>query len=102
MSLSNLGDPTEYLIVLLEEMDPQSDNHLIILLASLVTILPKKLRLIIWQSIYLKSNKLLNVIFAYDNHQSLAYNHLGPRVLCSPYRPEKGPKNESTNKIVQK
>ena len=47
MSLSDLGDPTEYLIVLLEEMDPQSDNHLIILLASLVTILPKQLRLII-------------------------------------------------------
>ena len=47
MSLSDLGDPTEYLIVLLEEMDPQSDNPLIILLASLVTILPKQLRLII-------------------------------------------------------
>ena len=47
MSLSDLGDPTEYLIVLLEEMDPQSGNPLIILLASLITILPKQLRLII-------------------------------------------------------
>ena len=41
MTLGDLADPTEPLIPLLEEIVPQSDNPLIILLAFLFTTLPK-------------------------------------------------------------